>query len=52
MRYVWMYILNRLDIQVQFKIYHTYTKKMSKSRLSDPFFGNFWSFLSSGAEFI
>ena len=27
-------------------------KKMTKSRLSDPFYGEFWSFLSLGAEFI
>ena len=26
-------------------------KKLSKSRFSDPFFGDFWSFLGSGAEF-
>ena len=27
-------------------------KQLSKSRLSDPFFGNFWSFLSSGTKLI
>ena len=38
------HILNRLDVRIHLeasKIYHTYKKKLSKSRLSDPFFGRF-----------
>ena len=27
-------------------------QKLAKSRLSDPIYGNFWSFLRSGVEFV
>ena len=48
-----IYIVNRLDIRIhQVTSKYAMHKKVSKSRLNDPFFfGYFWSFMSLGTDF-